>query len=1684
MNQFIERLGAIIRFFLILVVVSDASEASFLSSLAACFENPCSCGYSNRTETWGPDNNTMKELSFNSYDYNNPDATDFFPTTAASDASKIFTAKTWPITNSVEPNTLCGPYNRYDGRDGCLVQFDMPNEIIGINYRVYCAEALPTQDFTNPRIRVRMQACDIFSCFTETTTLNGASAECVTWPTQYGVPTIRFCARIAVNNMTPSTNPDGTPILDANGNQVLSYMPDHGYYLHFLDTNGFPRPDVGIQSPGGTYTAYLPKICLYEDPSVVEGLLDWSEAYRCSNVDYNDTSIGNQPLQISAGTDDCKSSTISLGSFMGGGAQNNVVETQYFFNGPGKADYAGYTSLYMHFTSAMTNSVPAAGTGDFTKSYQGWVQDFVVNRKPSPSNSGIAMQGNSLGCVFLPLGPFPPPFCQVLTPVPPTVSIQPICAQEVSIDTSSGSAIMGLAQSTIASPCVRSSVRNNFINNSIRASLDNIVPICSSPTVNTMSTNGTTPPVTSCVNIYPTGYSAALIHTIYNDELPLCSNSAPTDGIPCILTTLSVPACSTCTSHNFRIVYGLMTSISSGLAQINGYPEDIDNTVNCSSTNKSFPCAAVYGINIGQYNDFTFNIPTSVDPTNASCYISGASFSLTDTTISSGATYTVNPYISLAGPSQNVTVSGTTNTYDGCNSCSYVANPPTTPSTCTPSTSMTILDPNSMCVYYTQSASSVSISAGCTPRASPPLVYALNCAEGTACSYTTNCTGSNCSSTSDNPEMVVQLAYPTNLSVDNSSTSTTVSDSTRPKAIVVPTPLSNYGNCVMTPIGACLPSTGLLTTSDASSVQSQCGASTAYTATLPVSTIYSSADDGVITNPTQPTFISAPSQTSLTISNQTGSSSATISSTVYTVTSGCNYTTSTTNGDGSSTSTTVNVSGTVESTTISTSNVTTTTSYTPGNPITQVIQTPNSNGSTTTTTITQDANLTTTSVTNNPNGTTTTVVTNSQGEVTSTITTPDTYSILLDTTTVNSDTITAVVGARNLAGSTYYNIAGLMVDTLVTDSQYFIPPFTDDRNINEGPMTIFGDYSAAFGKNAPNITYPYDSSGNPIASATPSAYYYLGGIEYVLGQYFRGGTLLSAASTNINKCHTPTMSLATNEAAGSGVAYLTYDDTNCVLSTLNYYNTISCATFPNIQKCSASQLYDDSLTTPATAATCPYNSSTSTTINTIGPLTLATTTLPTGSPAIYVNSCISPAQGQCYQTIPSVITANNGMDPFSAGVCQPSVDPANRVIPAPQTASSSASLLGQNYSFSTPGTGVCSPSNVTTSPTSSMNTLNTGGLAYNTANCGIRDKTILERGVSVTIPPQTCAQVNTASSATGYATWTSANVGEFATGTCESGYQPPSGGLHQLQCAIDDNENLTFLPVTASTTCVTENCPAITVPSLASGNATWTSANVGSSATGTCQSGFVPPSGGLQPRACTNGPGNTGVFADITPANSCIFTVAPLPTYPANWNANTLMVTGSATNATISFANTTTLGSTGTSPNNNLLIAIKATDAGSTNYWLCGAQQQFTATITPTTNSTQTYSINLSSNQSGYGWMYFSYYITTTAINNITYQWSNAAMGASQPSGSANTNYIAPTYTNYTDTTYATQLFERLIVNYGYPAILSGSFNLPVGQTAQVVVQVYFQSNFWGNISWSLNHIPALNATNNCTQSP
>lgn len=662
--------AVILQFLLLILLVNIPikARADFFSDLGECFTDPCNCfNHSHEREQWGPDGKTMRQLSLNTYDY---------PATFTNGTPP----SSWPALHDISsPNRNCPPYNRYSGRKGCLYQFDAPSSPFLPTYRVYCAEADPIATYKTPTIVLRMQSCNLFGCWTQSKRLNALTSECVTWPTQYAIPTIRFCTRVAVNRIDARLDNAGRQSYRSDGKPDISYSPDPGYKSHFLDTQGFPRPDPGITNSSG-YTVYLPKICLYEDPSFVEALTAYMEPYRQSGIDIFDNDIYSQPLHYDPTGANAGNGSLGVMDLVMGAKANKMVESKFYF-----------TNDSTFFTSDM-KSYQAGKTWD--NSYADWVKEFAVNKR------------DSLGCTFLPIGPFPPPFCDTLQQIPQTVNVNAICPKTIMLNSTTGRLEYKTVDSTYTAPCAKSSVANNFINNAVRASIDDILPICG-PMVDPLFSN-------FCVRIVAAGSSPRNIYDNFNDMLPKCNDYYYPTNAPCVTTKLT-PAAS---NGKFRVIYGIKTASNKAFRQLAGYPSNI--AAFCTNNaNVTYPCVDIYGVNNGQYKDLSINL-TNISDTSSN-YSKLPDDSIQD---NKGRLYTLKPYISFQGPEgDNITIDDV------------------------------ILPQNSMCLYYTAPTLSIVENAGCVPRAPYPLVSAYSCASPP--------TGKSCNATSTHfaPKILGELSY-------------------------------------------------------------------------------------------------------------------------------------------------------------------------------------------------------------------------------------------------------------------------------------------------------------------------------------------------------------------------------------------------------------------------------------------------------------------------------------------------------------------------------------------------------------------------------------------------------------------------------------------------------------------------------------------------------------------------------------------------------------------------------------------------------------------------------------------------------------------------------------------------------------------------------------------------------------
>lgn len=495
------------------------------SAISTCVNNVCNCGGGDVTEHWND-----------------------------------VTMRTVPTDQN------CPPYNRSRPDNTCLVQasYNYPASVGTSNYNPsylnYCAEDTPENLFTGPKIRLRSQACNSFACWTLVQSLSW-DGECLEWPTPWGLPLLRICARVA--------NPADTTI-------GASADPGYTEGTH-LDSQGQVVADpVIIGSDGLQVTLTPPKLCAYRDPS----LFDFDGSGDV--FDYNPV---KQPFHNTGGINPIAQILIFL-------LQNSQSGT-----------------LSDNWSSAVSNSNnKLAGFVEFIGDVMKYIGNSFASLLQQYGQFNRVVSEN-LGCVQIPLGPYPPPYCPTLSAFIPTPITQNICLQN------RGGTI---SSSTSTNLCVVSKLTNNFIRNAIRISYDNLVPLCS---------NGENPQLTDkCVTL-SNASAASVFHasSARRDAIKLCS--AVSGSTPCVNTKIPF-SCSVSQNgceDGFRVVYSVQAGSTYTLSSYFN-----DDLLDCNGTT-NLNCQQIWGINTGEYIDVPLVFPSQENPANASTALV-SSASIKDTT--------------------------------------------------------------------------------------------------------------------------------------------------------------------------------------------------------------------------------------------------------------------------------------------------------------------------------------------------------------------------------------------------------------------------------------------------------------------------------------------------------------------------------------------------------------------------------------------------------------------------------------------------------------------------------------------------------------------------------------------------------------------------------------------------------------------------------------------------------------------------------------------------------------------------------------------------------------------------------------------------------------------------------------------------------------------------------------------
>jgi hypothetical protein len=518
----------------------NCCATSFWDNLSGCLNNPCNCGLGTRYEQWNGQ-----------------------------------------ALNKGDQNTYCPPWNKQAGRDDhtCLANTPYPTKFTQW-YLSHCAESTPESTYFNPRIRIRNQTCNAFSCWTLSKTLNW-DGECVVWPSPYAFPLLRICARMAIAANSTTQTPD-----------------DPGYTRgKHLNYEGFEENDqviIGIDSQPIPFDR--PKLCAYRDPSALDVGISLDTITVPDLMDFNPVS---QPIHKTTALHPLAKVIIFL--------IDTAAQT-----GQGLLQLIG--TLFDTIGSKITPDNPNVNIFKPVFSSLGAIiEKFALLVKSLIQEVGQinrVVSDYKFGCVEIPLGPFPPPYCPVIPTFVPNATTQSICI--------TGS--NGLPVSSISSaPCVVSKVINNFIRNSIRVTFDNFVPLCR---------NGENPLTTDkCVTLSNVGLfnSASALHTATarRDAIRPCSTSS--GSAPCVNTKIPF-TCSIAANgceDGFRVVYG--TKIGQTSIPSNYFFDDLSD---CGSS-VHINCQEIWGINTGEFVDVSLIFPAAQTASNNGDLTQ--SFSLKDT---------------------------------------------------------------------------------------------------------------------------------------------------------------------------------------------------------------------------------------------------------------------------------------------------------------------------------------------------------------------------------------------------------------------------------------------------------------------------------------------------------------------------------------------------------------------------------------------------------------------------------------------------------------------------------------------------------------------------------------------------------------------------------------------------------------------------------------------------------------------------------------------------------------------------------------------------------------------------------------------------------------------------------------------------------------------------------------------
>ena len=376
-----------------------------------------------------------------------------------------------PQMNSGASNCVCPPYNKDTGRVNCLknpagVGYPPIWDIIYMNI---CAEQSPNSNYFAPSIRYRTQICNL-GCWTLHGDLTG-DGECTVLPSSFGIPTIRICARMA----KPAVPASGTP---GDINYIAGKPADPGYTPDVnLDFEGYLVDDNPLSNGGydvngnpmSTPNAHLqsPKICLYWDPDLLDTLLSWSVVSY--NIKIMTPIILGLAAEVRGGNTDPSEAILEMldPDLMdlnpvqqpnhNDGAINPIFQLLISMT-KGVAGLANsLANMIDSIPDYIQYSMMPLVVIEYTLKLGVWILDNIGVEVLKIIGTVNRVVISSFGCVNVPLGPFPPPYCQPLAKTLALPTTYEICPTSVMND---GVTTL-VQQSTTSDPCAIAGVSCN-----------------------------------------------------------------------------------------------------------------------------------------------------------------------------------------------------------------------------------------------------------------------------------------------------------------------------------------------------------------------------------------------------------------------------------------------------------------------------------------------------------------------------------------------------------------------------------------------------------------------------------------------------------------------------------------------------------------------------------------------------------------------------------------------------------------------------------------------------------------------------------------------------------------------------------------------------------------------------------------------------------------------------------------------------------------------------------------------------------------------------------------------------------------------------------------------------------------------------------------------------------------------